>query len=110
MYKVYRVYHPCRLYTLDTSTVPRYNYIGHCMELKGIAYVQTLKLCKYSAGARLFRTQPGTVEYHQVLGTSPMMQSIAEGKKVVASSTGTLKYSKCMCSAAIKKVTTFPWL
>jgi hypothetical protein len=74
--------------------------------------------CKYSAGARLFRTQrgtkgyclgalpkckysvirssrtqPGTVGYH--LGTSPMMQCIAEGKKTIASSTGTLEYNKC---------------
>ena len=86
--------------------------------------------CKYSAGARLFRTQrgtkgyclgalpkckysvvrssrtqPGTVGYH--LGTSPMMQCIAEGKKVVASSTGTLLLCKYMCNADSKKVTTF---
>ena len=89
--------------------------------------------CKYSAGARLFRTQrgakgyclgalptckysvvrssrtqPGTVGYH--LGTSPMMQCIAEGKKTIASSTGTLEYNKCKCSADMKKATTFPWL
>ena len=86
--------------------------------------------CKYSAGARLFRTQrgtkgyclgalpkckysvvrssrtqPGTVGYH--LGTSPMMQCIAEGKKVVASSAGTLLLCKYMCNADSKKVTTF---
>ena len=44
-----------------------------------------LPKCKYSV-VRSSRTQPGTVGYH--LGTSPMMQYIAEGKKVVASSIG----------------------
>jgi len=39
-----------------------------------------------------------------------MMQYIVEGKKVVASSIGTLKYSECMCSAESKKVMTIPWL
>ncbi len=87
--------------------------------------------CKYSAGARLFRTprgtkgyclgallkykysvvrssrtQPGTVGYH--LGTSPLMQCIAEGKKAIASSAGTLKYNKCKCSTDMKKATIFP--
>ena len=39
-----------------------------------------------------------------------MMQCIAEGKKTIASSTGTLEYNKCKCSADVKKATTFPWL
>jgi hypothetical protein len=39
-----------------------------------------------------------------------MMQCIAEGKKTIASSTGTLEYNKCKCSADMKKATTFPWL
>ena len=121
-----------------TPVYPRYKYSAEVQLYWALHGTEGYRLranpeCKYSAGARLFRTQrgtkgyclgalpkckysvvrsyqtqPGTVEYH--LGTSPMMQSIAEGKKVVASSTGTLKYSKCMCSAAIKKVTTFPWL
>jgi hypothetical protein len=39
-----------------------------------------------------------------------MMQCIAEGKKAIASSAGTLEYNKCKCSADMKKATTFPWL
>jgi len=66
-----------------------------------------LPTCKYSV-VRSYRTQPGTVGYH--LGTSPMMQCIAEGKKAIASSAGTLEYNKCKCSADMKKATTFPWL
>ena len=72
--------------------------------------------CKYNAVERLFGTQRGTKGYclgalskckYYHLGIAPMLQYIAEGKKVVASSTGTLPLCKYMCNADSKKVTTF---
>ena len=69
--------------------------------------------CKYSAGARLFRTQRGTKGY--CLGALPkckysVVRSSRTQPRTVGYHLGTLKYSKCMCSADSKKVTTIPWL
>ena len=117
-----------------TPVYPRYKYSAEVQLYWALHGTEgSNPECKYNAGARLFRTQrgtkgycrgalhkckysvvrssrtqPGTVGYH--LGTSPMMQCIAEGKKAIASSAGTLEYNKCKCSADMKKATTFPWL
>jgi hypothetical protein len=118
-----------------TPVYPRYKYSAEVQLYWALHGTEgSNPECKYNAGARLFRTQrgtkgycrgalhkckysvvrssrtqPGTVGYYH-LGTSPMMQCIAEGKKAIASSAGTLEYNKCKCSADMKKATTFPWL
>ena len=104
-----------------TPVYPRYEYSAVGQLYWALFGTEGYRLhanpeCKYNAVERLFGTQRGTKGYclgalskckYYHLGIAPMLQYIAEGKKVVASSTGTLPLCKYMCNADSKKVTTF---